>query len=116
MSTKEKTGSAGRTAGVLFILLALAAVAVLGVYIYRQLQPPKAPETAIGYVASETASAPVYALAGRLRETGRLERFQSAPGYAEIAGTGDCAREFALVRCGLALLARQYPDRVEVGS
>ena len=60
MSTKEKTGSAGRTAGVLFILLALAAVAVLGVYIYRQLQPPKAPETAIGYVASETASAPVY--------------------------------------------------------
>ena len=60
MSTKEKTGSAGRTAGLLFILLALAAVAVLGVYIYRQLQPPKAPETAIGYVASETASAPVY--------------------------------------------------------
>lgn len=46
--------------GVLFILLALAAVAVLGVYICRQLQPPKAPETAIGYVASETASAPVY--------------------------------------------------------
>ncbi len=39
-----------------------------------------------------------------------------APGYAEIAGTGDCAREFALVRCGLALLARQYPGRVEVGS
>ena len=30
MSTKEKTGSAGRTAGILFILLALAAVAVLG--------------------------------------------------------------------------------------
>ena len=27
MSTKEKTGSAGRTAGILFILLALAAVA-----------------------------------------------------------------------------------------
>ena len=33
MSTKEKTGSSGRTAGILFILLALAAVAVLGVYI-----------------------------------------------------------------------------------
>ena len=62
------------------------------------------------------AAALVYALAGRLRETGRLERFQSAPGYAEIAGTGDCAREFALVRCGLALLAQQYPGRVEVGS
>ena len=62
------------------------------------------------------ASALVYALAGRLRETGRLERFQSVPGYAELAGSGDCAREFALVRCGLAVLARQYPDRVEMGS
>ena len=41
---------------------------------------------------------------------------KSAPGYAEIAGTGDCAREFALVQCGLALLAQQYPGRVEVGS
>ena len=67
-------------------------------------------------IVCAAVSALVYALAGRLRETGRLERFQSAPGYAEIAGTGDCAREFALVRCGLALLARQYPDRVEVGS
>lgn len=57
---KRKPAAPGRTAGLLFILLALAAVAVLGVYIYRQLQPPKAPETAIGYVASETASAPVY--------------------------------------------------------
>ena len=66
--------------------------------------------------ASALVYALVYALAGRLRETGRLERFQSAPGYAEIAGTGDCAREFALVRCGLELLARQYPDRVEIGS
>ena len=67
-------------------------------------------------IVCAAVSALVYALAGRLRETGRLERFQSAPGYAEIAGTGDCAREFALVRCGLELLARQYPDRVEVGS
>ena len=67
-------------------------------------------------IVCAAASALVYALAGRLRETGRLERFQSAPGYAEIVGTGDCAREFALVRCGRALLARQYPDRVEVGS
>ena len=67
-------------------------------------------------IVCAAVSALVYALAGRLRETGRLERFQSAPGYAEIAGTGDCAREFALVRCGLALLARQYPGRVEVGS
>ena len=67
-------------------------------------------------IVCAAVSALVYALAGRLRETGRLERFQSAPGYAEIAGTGDCAREFALVRCGLELLARQYPGRVEVGS
>ena len=67
-------------------------------------------------IVCAAVSALVYALAGRLRETGRLERFQSAPGYAEIAGMGDCAREFALVRCGLALLARQYPCRVEVGS
>ena len=67
-------------------------------------------------IVCAAVSALVYALAGRLRETGRLERFQSAPGYAEIAGTGDCAREFALVRCGLALLAQQYPGRVEVGS
>ena len=67
-------------------------------------------------IVCAAASALVYALAGRLRETGRLERFQSVPGYAEIAGSGDCAREFALVRCGLALLARQYPDRVEIGS
>ena len=69
MSTKEKTGSSGRTAGILFILLALAAVAVLGVYIYRQLQPPKAPETAIGYVASETP-----------REDGRV-RVVNGEGY-----------------------------------
>ena len=67
-------------------------------------------------IVCAAASALVYALAGRLRETGRLERFQSAPGYAEIAGSGDCAREFALVRCGLELLARQYPGRVEIGS
>ena len=53
---------------------------------------------------------------GEIAGDRRLERFQSAPGYAEIAGTGDCAREFALVRCGLELLARQYPDRVEIGS
>lgn len=65
-------------------------------------------------IVCAAASALVYALAGRLRETGRLERFQSAPGYAEIAGTGDCAREFALVRCGhLRLkLAGDGPCRV----
>ena len=66
-------------------------------------------------IVCAAASALVYALAGRLRETGRLERFQSAPGYAEIAGTGDCAREFALVRRGLEMLAERYPQCVEMG-
>ena len=60
MSTKERTGSAGRTVGIVIILLCLAGLACLGVYIYRKQLPPPAPETAIGYVASDTASAPVY--------------------------------------------------------
>lgn len=67
-------------------------------------------------IVCAAASALVYALAGRLRETGRLERFESAPGYAEVTGAGDCAREFALVRCGLELLAAQYPQCVGNGS
>ena len=93
MSTKEKTGSSGRTAGILFILLALAAVAVLGVYIYRQLQPPKAPETAIGYVASETASAPVYDDSGA--ELGVLVRGSQV---AYVAADVETPREDGRVR------------------
>ena len=67
-------------------------------------------------IVCAAASALVYALAGRLRETGRLERFQSAPGYVEIAGTGDCAREFARGRGGRELRAQQYPRRVVGGA
>ena len=35
-------------------------------------------------------------------------------GFAEVEGTGDCGAAFALVRCGLAQLARQYPACVQV--
>lgn len=60
MSTKERTGSAGRTVGIVIILLCLAGLACLGIYLYRQQLPPPRPETAIGYVASDGSSAPVY--------------------------------------------------------
>ena len=60
-------------------------------------------------IVCAAASALVYALVGRLRETGRLEGFRSGPGYAEVTGAGDCEREFDLVRCGLELLAARYP-------
>ena len=61
-------------------------------------------------------SALVYALAGVLQEKGQLARGDIREGYADIAGAGDCAREFALVRCGLEMLAGQYPESVEIGS
>ena len=60
MSTKERTGSAGRTVGIIIILLCLAGLVCLGIYLYRQQLPPPRPETAIGYVASDASSAPVY--------------------------------------------------------
>lgn len=60
MSTKERTGRAGRTVGIVITLLCLAGLACLGVYLYRQQLPPPRPETAIGYVASDASSAPVY--------------------------------------------------------
>ena len=37
-------------------------------------------------------------------------------GYGEYGKDIVCAAASALVRCGLALLAQQYPGRVEVGS
>ncbi len=67
-------------------------------------------------IVCAAVSALVYALAGVLQETGRLAGFDSAPGYAAVTGAGDCAREFALVRCGLTMLAKQYPGCVEIGS
>ena len=39
MSTKERTGSAGRTVGIVIILLCLAGLACLGIYLYRQQLP-----------------------------------------------------------------------------
>ena len=67
-------------------------------------------------IVCAAASALVYALAERLRETGRLEEFRCGPGYAEVTGAGDCEREFALVRCGMELLAVRYPRCVRTGS
>ena len=67
-------------------------------------------------IVCAAASALVYALAGVLQEKEQLARGVIREGYADITGAGDCEREFALVRCGLELLARQYPDRVEIGS
>lgn len=67
-------------------------------------------------IVCAAVSALVYALAGVLQETGRLKGLDTAKGYAEVTGAGDCAREFALVRCGLELLAGQYPGCVEIGS
>ena len=60
-------------------------------------------------------SALVYALAGTLQETERLAEAVMEPGRAEVTGRGECCREFALVRCGLEMLARQYPESVELG-
>ena len=67
-------------------------------------------------IVCAAVSALVYALAGVLQEKGQLARGDIREGYADIAGAGDCAREFALVRCGLEMLAGQYPESVEIGS
>lgn len=60
-------------------------------------------------------SALVYALAGTLQETERLAEAVMEPGWADVWGAGDCAREFALVRRGLEMLAERYPQCVEMG-
>ena len=67
-------------------------------------------------IVCAAVSALVYALAGVLQEKGQLARGDIREGYADFAGAGDCAREFALVRCGLEMLAVQYPESVEIGS
>ena len=67
-------------------------------------------------IVCAAVSALVYALAGVLQEKGQLARGDIREGYADITGAGDCAREFALVRCGLEMLAGQYPESVEIGS
>ena len=67
-------------------------------------------------IVCAAASALVYALAETLTETGKLAGLDIRKGYAEVTGAGDCTGDFGLVRRGLALLAQQYPGRVEVGS
>lgn len=66
-------------------------------------------------IVCAAASALVYALAEVLRETGRLAEAVMEPGRAEVTGRGECCREFAMARCGLEMLARQYPESVELG-
>ena len=67
-------------------------------------------------IVCAAASALVYALAEVLRETGRLAEAVMEPGRAEVTGRGECCREFDMVRCGLEMLAGQYPESVEIGS
>ena len=65
-------------------------------------------------IVCAAVSALVYALAGYLEETGQAARVCIRRGFAEVEGAGDCGAAFALVRCGLAQLARQYPACVQV--
>ena len=65
-------------------------------------------------IVCAAVSALTYALAGYLEETGQAARICIRRGFAEVEGAGDCGAAFALVRCGLAQLARQYPACVQV--
>ena len=65
-------------------------------------------------IVCAAVSALVYALAGSLEETGLASRGCCRRGFAEGEGAGECGAAFALVRCGLAQLARQYPACVQV--
>lgn len=65
-------------------------------------------------IVCAAVSALVYALAGSLEETGQAARICIRRGFAEVEGAGDCGAAFALVRCGLAQLARQYPACMQV--
>lgn len=65
-------------------------------------------------IVCAAVSALVYALAGSLEETGQAARICIRRGFAEVEGAGDCGAAFALARCGLAQLARQYPACVQV--
>ena len=65
-------------------------------------------------IVCAAVSALVYALAGSLEETGQAARVCIRRGFAEVEGAGDCGAAIALVRCGLAQLARQYPACVQV--
>ena len=61
-------------------------------------------------IVCAAASALVFSLIGSLRQEENLIR----PGYVTAAAKGPCWEELELVRCGLAQLAAQYPQCVEV--
>ena len=56
----------------------------------------------------------VFALIGSLRQEENLREVVIRPGYVTAAAKGPCREELELVRCGLAQLAAQYPQCVEV--
>ena len=60
------------------------------------------------------ASALVFALIGSLRQEENLREVVIRPGYVTAAAKEPCREELELVRCGLAQLAAQYPQCVEV--
>ena len=61
-------------------------------------------------IVCAAASALVFALIGSLRQEENLREVVIRPGYVTAA----CREELELVRCGLAQLAAQYPQCVEV--
>lgn len=61
-------------------------------------------------IVCAAASALVFALIGSLRQEENLREVVIRPGYVK----GPCREELELVRCGLAQLAAQYPQCVEV--
>ena len=65
-------------------------------------------------IVCAAVSALVYALIGDLQERGLVRELVIRPGYVTAAAKGPCREELELVRCGLAQLAAQYPQCVEV--
>ena len=65
-------------------------------------------------IVCAAASALVFALIGSLRQEENLREVVIRPGYVTAAAKGPCREELELVRCGLAQLAAQYPQCVEV--
>lgn len=65
-------------------------------------------------IVCAAASALVFALIGSLRQEENLREVVIRPGYVTAAAKRPCRAELELVRCGLAQLAAQYPQCVEV--
>ena len=65
-------------------------------------------------IVCAAASALVFALIGSLRQEENLREVVIRPGYVTAAAKEPCREELELVRCGLAQLAAQYPQCVEV--